>query len=276
MKILIVEDDKFYARRLHESLSDFGLDAHIVNTAQDALLADITHFDVAIIDIMLPNDPDASGIPQEEARGGHLSGVAVARRLKRINKSFPLVLFSGYFGSVEGEAWAKENDILYFSKEEGPRALRHCLRQLGIIKDVQPRSFIVHGHDEKALLELKDYVQNSLHWQKPIVLRDEPSSGKTIIEKFEEYASAADYVFVLMTPDDEVKPTEKHDLRRSRQNVIFELGFFYSQFGRKSGKVIVLHKGPIELPSDIQGIIWIDISNGVKIAGEDIRRELKL
>ncbi len=276
MRILIVEDDTFYARRLHESLSDFGLDASIVNTAQDALSVDIASYDVAIIDIMLPNEPTESGIPQEEARGGHLSGVAVARRLRRKNKSFPIVLFSGYFGSQEGEVWAKENNAPFFSKEEGPRALRHCLRQIGVIKDVQPRSFIVHGHDETSLLELKDYIQNSLRWQKPIVLRDEPSSGKTIIEKFEEFASAADFVFVLMTPDDEMKSAVKMDPRRSRQNVVFELGFFYSQFGRRSGRVIVLHKGPLELPSDIQGIIWIDITGGVKAAGEDIRKELKL
>lgn len=276
MHILIVEDDNFYAKRLHETLLDAGIDSTIVNAAEDAVVSDITKFDAAIIDIMLPNNPEMSGISVEEARGGHLSGVAVARRLRQKNASLPIILLSGYFGSIEGEAWAKENEISFFAKEDGPRALKYCLQQIGLLKDVKPRAFIVHGHDNQTLLEVKDYIQNTLKWQNPIVLRDEPSSGKTIIEKFEEYASAADYAFVLMTPDDEVKTKDKDDVRRSRQNVIFELGFFYSQFGRKSGKIIVLYKGPLELPSDIQGIIWIDISTGVKEAGEDIRRELNL
>src|SRR5438093_9836911 len=125
------------------------------------------------------------------------------------------------------------------------------------------------------LLELKDYVQNTLKWEKPIVLREEPSAGKTIIEKFEEAAPAIDCVFVLLTPDDAAMELNTDDeKRRARQNVIFELGFFYSQLGRKTGRVFVLRKGPVELPTDIDVIIWIDVSNGIKHAREDIRSEV--
>jgi predicted nucleotide-binding protein len=46
------------------------------------------------------------------------------------------------------------------------------------------------------------------------------------------------------------------------------------KLGRKSGRIILLHKGPIEIPSDIIGIEYIDITNGIKSAGEGIRREL--
>jgi CheY-like chemotaxis protein len=277
MSILIVEDDRFYAQLLKELLLDFGIDASIVYSIEAALNSDITKYEAAIIDIMLPNNPDVSGISDEETRAGYLSGVALARRIKQKSPDFQMILFSGYFGSFEGEQWAKDNGILFLSKDEGPAALKICLQKIGVINDVKPRAFIVHGHDEQALLELKDYIQNTLKWQEPIVLREQPSSGKTIIEKFENYASVVDYVFVLMTPDDIAKGKEgKSDKRRSRQNVVFELGFFYGQFGRKKGKTLVLHKGSLELPSDIQGITWIDISHGVKAAGEDIRRELNL
>ena len=54
------------------------------------------------------------------------------------------------------------------------------------------------------------------------------------------------------------------------------MGFFCGAFGRRSGRVILLHKGPVELPSDIAGVIWIDISSGVKAAGEEIRKEIAL
>ena len=51
-------------------------------------------------------------------------------------------------------------------------------------------------------MELKDYLQNTLKWQEPLVLREQPSRGKTIIEKYEEQSARIDCVFVLLTPDD--------------------------------------------------------------------------
>ncbi len=139
-----------------------------------------------------------------------------------------------------------------------------------------PRMFIVHGRDESALLALKNLLQNTLHLGEPVILREQPNLGRTIIEKFEEEASQADLAFVLLTPDDVVAPPEAPDQqkRRARQNVIFELGYFYRQFRRRSGAVILCHKGPLELPSDISGIIYVDVTNGVEAAGERLRKEL--
>ena len=53
------------------------------------------------------------------------------------------------------------------------------------------------------------------------------------------------------------------------------IGYFYAKLQRSSGKVILLKRGAIELPSDISGIVYIDISNGIEAAGELIRRELQ-
>ena len=106
------------------------------------------------------------------------------------------------------------------------------------------------------------------------ILREQPNCGRTLIEKFEDFSELIDCVFVLLTPDDAMTVTTTKEPRRSRQNVIFELGFFFSQLGRRSGRVIVLHKGPNELPSDIQGVVWIGIDKGIDAAGEEIRREV--
>jgi predicted nucleotide-binding protein len=62
--------------------------------------------------------------------------------------------------------------------------------------------------------------------------------------------------------------------RRARQNVVFEMGYFYGKLDRVKGRVIALVKGPIELPSDLSGIVWISIENGIKSAAEAIRNEL--
>jgi predicted nucleotide-binding protein len=143
--------------------------------------------------------------------------------------------------------------------------------------ETQIRSFIVHGHDDLSLFQLKDYLQNTLGLGKPTVLREMPGGGKTLIEKFERNASEVQLVFVLLTPDDTViDPARSNDLRRrARQNVIFELGFFLGKLGRTSGRILLLHKGPVEIPSDIAGVEYIDISNGILSAGENIRRELR-
>lgn len=139
------------------------------------------------------------------------------------------------------------------------------------------RPFIVHGHDHKSLYELKDYLQNTLKFGEPVILRQMPGLGKTLIEKFEREAEAIELVFVLLTPDDVVANPSDPDnqKRRARQNVILELGFFLGKLGRGSGRVLLLHKGPLEIPSDIIGIEYIDITNGIESAGETIRRELR-
>ena len=143
-------------------------------------------------------------------------------------------------------------------------------------KELNVKSFIVHGHDDTSKLELKNYLQNVLKMPEPIILHEQLTMGRTIIEKFEAHSSNTDVVFVLLTPDDvgAVAQESNKMKRRARQNVIFEMGYFLGKMQRGSGRVILLHKGDIELPSDISGIIYIDITNGISAAGEDIRREI--
>jgi len=139
------------------------------------------------------------------------------------------------------------------------------------------RSFIVHDHDRQSLFELKDYLQNTLRLDEPVVLQQMPGQGRTLIEKFESEAEATELVFVLLTPDDRVADPSDTDTekRRARQNVIFEMGFFLGKLGRTSGRVLLLYKDSLDIPSDIAGIEYIDITNGVGSAGERIRKELQ-
>jgi hypothetical protein len=216
-----------------------------------------------------------SGISTEESRGGFCAGVCVARRLLKKKSALHIVLLTSGVAGTEAEQWALNHSVPFVRKDEGTAALMKTLDLLGFCGVTStPLAFIVHGHDENTLLQLKDYIQNVLKWQEPIVLRDQPGNGKTIIEKFEEYAFRVDCVFVLMTPDDKALGPSNEERRRARQNVVFELGFFYGSLGRTRGRILVLHKGPQELPSDIAGVVWIDISNGIKAAGEEIRNEL--
>jgi predicted nucleotide-binding protein len=140
----------------------------------------------------------------------------------------------------------------------------------------RPRAFIVHGHDTTERLALKNYLQNVLGFEEPIILHEQPNLGRTVIEKLEAYTRETDIAFVLLTPDDKMfAGNGSNDAkRRARQNVVFELGYFLGVFGRLTGRVLLLHKGPLDLPSDLAGVIYVDITNGVESAGESIRKEL--
>jgi predicted nucleotide-binding protein len=83
-----------------------------------------------------------------------------------------------------------------------------------------------------------------------IVLMEQPNKGLTIIEKFEDSADEVGFAVVLLTPDD-VGGIAAQDSQstRARQNVIFELGYFSGKLGR--GKVCLLRKGIVEIPSDL-------------------------
>jgi len=275
MAILIVEDDLFYSRQLAEMLTDNGMETLQAHTAEEALKVPIETYDAALIDVMLPNDPDVSGISVEESRAGFLTGVALARRFRKDRPDLKIILVTGDMWGSDAEHWSRSQGIPLVLKADGQRAMRDALQDLGLKNGApRPRTFIVHGHDEVALLQLKNYVQNTLRWPEPVVLREQPNCGKTLIEKFEDPTGQIDCVFVLLTPDDTTISTSGSELRRSRQNVIFELGFFFAQLGRRSGRIIVLHKGPNQLPSDIHGVAWVGIDHGVEAAGEEIRREV--
>ena len=227
---------------------------------------------------MLPNDPDISEISNEETRAGFLSGIALARKIRKNHPSIPIILISQPFVAPEAKSWAQAENIPFVYKTDNPQIF--LLEELGRLKllkkPLTPKAFIIHGHDERALTDLKAYIKNKLKWRTPIVLREQPNHGKTIIEKFEEFAHRIDWVFVLMTPADKVlrRLNSNTKKRRARQNVIFELGFFYGYFGRKSGRIIVLYKGSLELPSDIQGVAWINIDRGVSAVDKEIKQEL--
>lgn len=139
-------------------------------------------------------------------------------------------------------------------------------------KEIKMKTFIVHGHDSEAKLSLKNYIQNTLKMDEPIILAEKASGGLTIIEKFERYSDECNLVFILLTPDDQYTSDNKY---RARQNVIFEMGYFLGKLGRKSGQVILLYKGNLELPNDISGLVYINIDNGIEAAGEQIRREIE-
>ena len=113
--------------------------------------------------------------------------------------------------------------------------------------------FIVHGHDEAEKLAAARFIEK-LGFD-PIVLHEQASEGKTVIEKFEKYSDVS-FALILLTPDDEGRKLGAPALSpRARQNVVLELGYFIGKLGRD--RVCALHKGNVEIPSDYLGVLFV-------------------
>jgi predicted nucleotide-binding protein len=141
------------------------------------------------------------------------------------------------------------------------------------IKESHPnrtRIFLVHGYDTGLLNEVARFLEKIK--QTPLILREQPNAGKTIIEKFADYADVG-YAIILLTPDDRGGeyscPLDKLQ-PRARQNVLFELGYFIGKLGRD--RVTALHVPGVEIPSDYSGVLFICKDNGrawqFELAGE--------
>ncbi len=160
--------------------------------------------------------------------------------------------------------------------ERGIRFLEDLKYRLRLIPEVDPASvtsrgeavprpagrnvFIVHGHDEAALQAVARFIEK-LNLD-PIILQEKASGGRTLIEKLERYTDVA-YGVVLLTPDDEgrrrpkFRETAPELQARARQNVILELGYLIGRLGRE--RVCALYKGPLELPSDYERVVYIEM-----------------
>lgn len=118
--------------------------------------------------------------------------------------------------------------------------------------------FIVHGHDS-AIRESVARVVTTLGLN-PIILHEQPNSGRTVLEKFEDNSDVG-FAVVLLTADDfgRSKAAEA-DNKRARQNVVFELGYFFGKLGR--ARVCALYEHGVELPSDVHGLVYTEIDAG--------------
>jgi predicted nucleotide-binding protein len=115
--------------------------------------------------------------------------------------------------------------------------------------------FIVHGHNVAVQQSVARTVEKL--GLTPIILHEQANAGKTIIEKFEANSEVG-FAIILLTDDDEGKSKTDIELqKRSRQNVVLELGYFIGKLGRD--RVLPLYTEGVELPSDIHGLLYVPL-----------------
>ena len=103
--------------------------------------------------------------------------------------------------------------------------------------------FVVHGQNNEAKLEVARFIEKIGF--EPIILHEQASGSKTIIEKIEAYSDVG-FGIVIYTPCDiGAKSSEPSELKgRARQNVVFEHGFLIGKLSRSN--VCSLVKGNLE------------------------------
>ncbi len=115
--------------------------------------------------------------------------------------------------------------------------------------------FIVHGRNEGAREAVARVIEKLR--LKPIILDEQASEGRTLIEKLEDHAEVG-FAVVLLTGDDrggriDAEPATYQP--RARQNVVLELGYFLGKLKRR--RVCVLYEEGVEMPSDYKGVAYV-------------------
>ena len=181
----------------------------------------------------------------------------------------------------------EKEDPWYSGREKMVNLLDTMIKDLKISEQLETKVnktksnsvFIVHGTDHQPVKELKIILrENGL---RPIILHEQASGSRTIVEKLEKYSDVG-YAFVILTPDDvggnflgykgKLMQFSRLDIR-ARQNVVLEFGYFIGHLGRE--KVCCLYKGNIELPSDMHGICYVHFQDSVNEVKDTIFKELE-
>jgi predicted nucleotide-binding protein len=177
-------------------------------------------------------------------------------------------------GFLEGLIAKESNDAVL--QPDGPHA-----HDSEIVSALSKRVFVVHGHDEAAKEGVARFLEKI--GLEATILHEQPNRGATIIEKFERSSGGVSFAVVLLTPDDvggeAPKGLSVEKMRpRARQNVVLELGYFVGRLGR--ARVCALHKGNVELPSDFNGVVYIELDSAgawkTKLAQELVEAKLTI
>jgi len=151
-------------------------------------------------------------------------------------------------GKVKGAYLSTEKFLSPTEKTMAPT------QQAMSASDVRRRVFVVCGTDDA----MKQAVTAALTklWLVPVVMCEEPSQGRKIVERFQDYADVG-FAVVLLSHDDSVyvkdEPPTKRKLR-PRQDVVFELGFLLGKLGRSNVLVFQKECQNFEVPTDFEGM----------------------
>ena len=203
MANIVIIDDDYSIGILGENLGYRGHDIRIIDSANEALkqLDAIVSADIIILDIIMES-PDQ--FMNNGVGGGRSTGMVIFKELRKRTTDIPILVYSATQDKDLIDIFINDKNTKFLPKWRAPRLFEivnivENLSSVGTIHS-EPNAFIVHGNDNDTKLELKNYLQNVLKLSEPIILHEQPNLGRTIIEKFEDYAMQSNLAFILLTP----------------------------------------------------------------------------
>ncbi len=131
------------------------------------------------------------------------------------------------------------------------------------------RVFISHGKSPEWH-KIQNYLEKDLQVG-TLELAQEPNVGRTVLQKLEDEAGKCSVAVIVMTGDD---ITEEGEVR-ARENVMHEIGYFQGRYGLKN--VALLHEHGVNIPSNIQGLVYIQFPKDTAEASLGaLTREIKV
>lgn len=200
-----------------------------------------------------------------------IKSLEVKHDLSDIKESIPYAGFcsTNFYEIMDS---IKSHNRRRFKKKETLDIKRNDKKNETIKKDLNRKIFIVHGHNDGMKEAAARFVEKLGF--KGVILHEQPSEGKTIIEKFTKNSEVG-FALVLLSGDDyghKKNSSEGTARLRARQNVIFEMGYFIGKLGRN--KVAAIHEvsNDFEFPSDYSGVLYIPFDENWKVK---LSQELK-
>jgi len=129
--------------------------------------------------------------------------------------------------------------------------------------------FISHGR-AKDWYSVQAFIERELKIP-TLELAQEPNKGLTVLAKLADAAEQSDSAVIVMTGDDKEESGEV----RARENVMHEIGYFQGKYGL--ARVMLLHEEGVNIPSNIQGLVYIPFPKGyIDAVHGALMRELRV
>jgi predicted nucleotide-binding protein len=141
----------------------------------------------------------------------------------------------------------------------------------GYISSQEKGVFISHGNETKALIKLERFLRGL--GITPIIVKHEPSLGKSLDDLVEEQMQTCLAVIVLATKDDRIKGEKGEEYFQPRPNVIHEIGLAQEKVKER---IIYLKEEGCKFPSNIAPKVWENFTqDNMENAFIKVAKELK-
>jgi len=173
-------------------------------------------------------------------------------QIKGPSLSNALLELEGIIGILEGED--QEREII-----------------AGRISREDKRVFISHGGETKALVKIERFLRGL--GITPVIVKHEPSLGKSLDDLIEEQMDTCVGVIILATKDDKIRDERGEEYFQPRPNVIHEIGLAQEKVKER---IIYLKEEGCKFPSNIAPKVWENFTqDNMEDAFIKVGKELK-